>query len=360
MIRIITFCIVLLTTTLARAEFTAEEKAEILRVRSIVDNSRRLLYYAGNELWAGTNRSVDQKALDMAIAASNLETEAENCLQNLIGSLTTDVPSNRPLSETLQPAHRVASAKFYLGRIHPYRTGQLRAALNAALAAGATTSNLTLPQAAALVITRIEQAAAATNLDLATGFVSREPAWWPFLVRRASDNVGVHGHFEKATEDVSQGKGYLRNADYFAAVGLKLWVGEIPERARKGFRNMTLSSKDLLVRVTDFQLASFGVGSVAPDGFTRLFDELEDALIGGGLGVRSVAMFGLREVLYGAMATNQAAAAEYLAEAEGKMGDGWGQAVDLWSWDAVRFPCIAGFESVGCQQGRPSEPLLPQ
>lgn len=346
----------------ARAEFTSIEKANIERMQRTVEDARWLEFYAADELRLNPNPAAWPKCIALGLAAHALQDEARQAVNHLVGSLTTDVPSNRPLSTTLAVEHRVASAMFYWERaVGGYRNGQARTALDA-LKPLAVTANVVL-YADRLFVNDFDRAYA--DIDLTLGYENREPAWWPFLVRREADGLGVHGHFEFATEKESQGIGYIATGTYYHWIALAIWSGNLPSSTRAGLRNLVLSQQLVLRALNAVQLAAFGIGPDAAgtqDDFDRLFRTTESALVGGGAGLRVELMFGSRNILRDAIATQtNATLAEWLAEGNEKLADGWGHAVDLWSWDAIRFPCIEGFESVGCAiPGTPVEPLLPK
>ena len=356
--RLVTFCVVLLVAAFASA-FTPEEEAEILRLRSMVTNARIVMFYAGDELKTAQTVALQQASIAVGLAAWNVHWEAEQALDHLVGSFSTDIPGNNPLDFNLTPQERVNDARFFLGRVAPYRTTSLRAALASAIAAGAQTKGIIVYSV--LFVSAIESARNLTNLDLASGFFDREPAWWPFLVRRSSDGVGLHGHFEFFAEGAAQGMGYLADGRRFMLEGAQLWVGPMSAEARLGVRNDLLAFKDLMAQLDSAILAAFDVG--VPEGqdqFFRTFNSIQQDLIGGGSGITVMEQQGMTKVIREALLTNQSAAAVKLGQAVQRTADGWFRGVDFSAWEQTRFPCILGFESRGCAEGFPPDPLLPQ
>lgn len=354
---IVGLVVLFLGTSYSFAEFSVQEKNKVIRMRSVCDSARYIMFYAGDELKQNQNSNVWPLAINVALKAYDVQYECQFAINNLIGSLSTDIPENNPLTVALTPEHRVSQAQFYWNRaVGGYLNGQLQVALDNLKANGAITAGI-LVYSDRNHMSNINSAYEDVVIQEGT-FVSRETAQYPFLVRRTSDNVGVHGHFEVSTEEEAQGIGYLMASQREMLEGLQQWDVALPQTVRTAARGMLLSFKDLMIRTGEVQLSTFGILGSAEQ-FSRLLEANRDALIGVGLALRTQGMGALKTILQNAMSSGQVAASDDLAEALEKFADGWGLAVDKWTWDSIRFPCISGYESVGCQQGNPVEALLP-
>lgn len=332
--------VLLFVACAASAEFTTQEKAEIQKIVDAQSEARWIVFYCMDGLRSAIE---PEKPLfvDLCTKSYNLANELRLALNSILTLPVFNADDQEVLNA--DATLRVARAQTYLDRAFGgYRNIPVRDAIEALLAIGAP-----LNPYAGNRLNWAEADYASINLECCS-FADWKLVDWPFLVRRASDGAGVHGDFEKAKSNEATGRNYIN----FAMGEVIKTVAAMPYTPQLylGTRNFSLFWKDNMARLDAVHLISFGMAEGnGADPFARLFAAQEKALPLGGSGLRGMLMFSLGPVVqhmaeHGDGGTGAAA---HLAEAVEKTGDGWFFAIDNWSWNATRFPCLEP-TAVGC------------
>lgn len=336
---------VLLAAT-ASAEFTLEEKEVASQVTQFAVHGANVSFFVASEALQSTTPANHALYSDTLETCLDMGDEARKSAGYLVGSIAVN---GEDLND---PAVRNARASFFWARVGTF-LGECRGKVDEMIAQGAVTNDLTI------YAIRILDHMAATHLDWGVKldllpFTEPHPPEWPFFVRRPPDmTVGLHGDFEAATAEEGTGLGYIWDSAQYLAVA---WRDEpFVEGSEVHIRNFMLSLRDVTRRLHFVQMSHYHfipcnaqVGSCAdPESyaptvnqFTRLNDTLEVALKEASSNVRSQQQFHLeplRQMGY------------EMENVRGRHADGWFHAIDLWAWEAARFPCIDGFAS-RCQE----------
>jgi hypothetical protein len=340
------FLVLLLWGLPAFGEFTPADKATISDMIYAGTKAYEIVFYVGQEIKEnGSNPTLKPALVSAGKNCWNVAEEIKEATSWLVGS----VPTNRFPNPDKSPENRIAKALHHWQRgAGPYRRGACEAAIQSAIDAGATTDEIQIY--AGRNLTSIQRMYEQAVLIGEGDFVDREPPEWPFLVRRASDNEGVHGDFERATNLIAQGMDYLIDSAYHVFSSYE--DGTNPT-ADAYVRNFLIAWKDLMIRVTRIQMMGYKIGitEAQQEPFTRLNDSLELALSNelSANNVQAAQRFGLAKMVR--EYAGEAEATRHLHDALRRWADGWFKALDVWSWEALRFACINN-EGVGCESTR--------
>lgn len=338
---LLAFAMLLAASRFASAEFTTAGKTEIQKINSLMRDAGTLVFYAGNALKRCTPERKDL-CVNYLGATVGMYDELRIALNYALGLRSFAGQSQVQLNDDV--SYRINGAKIYLSRaLGGYKDGGVERTWKALVDSGDDTYELVVFADRTLKTMRSRYAAISL---LPEDMADWKMPDWPFFVRRALDGAGVHGNFEQAKQHLAQGRGYIMSAMY----QLLSVVSKMPYTPAMygGVRNFTLGFRDTMNALADVHLQGFGV-FVPSDPFARLLASNEDALVRGGSGARGLFMFSLRSPVrymseHGDFGTG---AAENMAEAVEKLADGWGHAIDFWTWESLRFPCLES-TAVGC------------